>query len=164
MPPRYLALTAVAALALGPLAAAAPAQDSSLTYSTAALRIKPRFFGPQVVAGASETVVSREAFGGLRVKILDAAGDSVGWHYHAYRRDATGQGLVGLISGAAGIASLFTIGSHPSRHETTNIVLVSTSIVTGFLASLIGNRAANHLERAIWLYNARFAPAAGPPN
>jgi hypothetical protein len=161
---RSLTVCSVAVLALGPLAPTAPAQDSSVTYSAGALRFKPRFAGAQVVAGVTETVVSRPAFGGVRVGILENATDSVRWHYRAYRRNSSGEAILGMISGAAGIAGLIFIGSHASQHPTANVVLVSTSIVSGFLASLVGSRGADHLQRAIWLYNARFAPAVGPPN
>jgi hypothetical protein len=153
---RHLA-GALAIVLTAAVPAALLAQDTSCTYQSCALRLSYRFMGARVVAGGADSVVSRPGVFRFTVPALAAAGDSARWHYAAYRRTAPRAAMLGLAAAGSAIASFVFIGNDADQHEVANVVLITTGLVSGFLAGVVSNRANDHLERAMWHFNAGLA-------
>jgi hypothetical protein len=151
-----LALTLAAPLAVG--AQSSPARaPAGCTYETCALRVEPRFWGPNRLLRGREGVEVGKlgAFGG-GVDTLLAGPDTAAALARDYVKAARRSNTLALLSGAAYVALLFHSDNFDDV-DNTDIALGITALGLSIAAIPFELRAKRSLARAVWFYNAALA-------
>jgi hypothetical protein len=151
------ALTLAAPLAAGAQSSVARA-PVGCTYETCALRVEPRFWGPnRLLRGREGVEVGKLGGFGGGVDTLLAGPDSAAAHARKYVTAARRSNTLGVLGAVAYVALLFHSDNFSDDLDNTDIALGITALGFSIAAIPFELHAKRSLSRAVWFYNAALA-------
>lgn len=155
-------LVAVALTFAAPLAARAQSSAArapvGCTYETCALRVEPRFWGPnRLLRGREGVEVGKLGGFGGGVDTLLAGPDSAATYARRYVTAARRSNTLGLLGGVAFVALLFHSDNFRDDLDDTDVALGITALGFSIAAIPFQLHAKQSLSRSVWFYNAALA-------
>lgn len=158
----FVRLTAIAALAIAPLAAGAQSSATrapvGCTYETCALSVEPAILAaPRLLRGREGVEVDRlGAFGG-GVDTLLAGPELAATHARRYVREIRTANSLALLSAAAFVVVAARTDWFRNNADDTDKVLGIGATALALVSIPFRVHAEDNLSRALWFYNAAFA-------